>query len=362
MMRHQHGTDADIRINSDVSVVMPVLNEEQHLERAVESVLRQRHTGQIEVVLALGPSSDRTSEVAARLSDKDPRVRVIENPTGATASALNLAVAASTYPVVVRLDAHASLADDYIATAVAVLAETGADNVGGVMAAVGETDWESAVASAMTSVIGVGSAAYHVGGVAGPSSSVYLGCFRRDALTRVNGFDEKFKRAQDWELNYRLRASGGLVWFTPDLAVRYRPRASVRALAKQYFEYGRWRRAVMRSYPATKSLRYLAAPVAVATLFIALAALIAGSAVAFIYTRTSDDWPAWQIGSVPLPSALIFGALMVIATYLIGELIAGLYVARKQRWLVRALAPIALLTMHISWGFGFLTSPRQLSR
>ena len=361
-MRHQHGTDADIRINSDVSVVMPVLNEEQHLEAAVESVLCQRHGGQIEVVLALGPSSDRTNDVAARLSAKDPRVRVVENPTGATASALNLAVAASTYPVVVRLDAHASLADDYISTAVAVLAETGADNVGGVMAAVGETEWESAVAAAMTSVFGVGSAAYHVGGEAGPSSSVYLGCFRRDALTRVNGFDEKFKRAQDWELNHRLRASGGLVWFTPDLAVRYRPRASVRALARQYFEYGRWRRAVMRSYPTTKSVRYLAAPVVVAVLLIALGALLAGSVLAFVSTENGVDSSAWQIGSVSLPSALVIGSLVVIATYLIGELTAGLYVARNQRWLVRALTPVALLTMHISWGLGFLTSPRRLSR
>lgn len=348
-MRHQHGNNADIRINSDVSVIMPVLNEEPHLAEAVKSVLSQNHAGEIEVVLALGPSHDRTNEVATQLRASDPRVRLVSNPSGATASALNLAIASSSHPVILRLDAHSSLSNGYIAKAVAVLAKTGADNVGGVMAAVGKTDWQSAVAAAMTSVLGVGSAAYHVGGEAGPSKSVYLGCFRRDALERVNGFDERFRRAQDWELNHRLRKTGGVVWFTPELEVIYRPRSSLGALVKQYFEYGRWRRAVMRIYPETRSLRYLAAPAVVATLILAVVAGVVG----FALPNQQDGW---------FKLVLIFGGLTIVVSYVVGELIAGFRVSKGKSLALRALAPVALLTMHLSWGLGFLTSPRRLSQ
>ena len=164
------------------------------------------------------------------------------NPTGRTPAALNAAIKASRHPIVVRVDGHGMLSPNYIATAVRLLEETGRGNVGGIMHAEGENDWEHAVAAAMTSKIGVGNAAFHTGGEAGPADTVYLGVFRREALERQGGYNEEFIRAQDWELNFRIREAGGLIWFSPELQVSYRPRPSVRALAKQYKDYGRWRR------------------------------------------------------------------------------------------------------------------------
>ena len=131
------------------------------------------------------------------------------------------------------------------------------------MAAEGVTDFQRAVAAAMTSPIGVGQASFHVGGEEGPAPTVYLGVFRREVLERLGGYDETFLRAQDWELNHRIRESGGVVWFTPRLTVSYRPRSDLRALARQYRDYGRWRRVVMREHEGTASLRYLAPPAAV---------------------------------------------------------------------------------------------------
>src|SRR5207344_3066352 len=142
---------------------------------------------------------------------------------------LNAAIAASRHPAVVRVDGHGLLAPGYIATAVRLLAETGAANVGGIMAAEGVTPFERAVARAMTSKFGVGGARFHTGGQAGPADSVYLGAFRREVLERMGGYDESFLRAQDWELNHRIRGAGNLVWFSPELWVAYRPRSSVRA-------------------------------------------------------------------------------------------------------------------------------------
>src|ERR1051325_3699954 len=185
-----------------VSVIMPVLDEERHLRGAVQAILAQEYDGEMEVVLALGPSKDRTDEIAAELvaatsSNENKRVHTVPNPAGRTPSALNAAIKASRHPIVVRVDGHGMLSPNYIATAVRLLEETGAQNVGGIMHAEGKNAGEYAVAAAMTSKIGVGNAAFHTGGRAGPAETVYLGVFRREALAKADGYNVEFIRAQD---------------------------------------------------------------------------------------------------------------------------------------------------------------------
>ena len=310
---------------------MPVLNEERHLASAVEHVLAQEYPGELEVVLGVGPSQDRTREVAEELAATDHRVKVVDNPTGRTPAGLNAAIAASTHEIVARIDGHAMMPSDYLRVAVETLTETGADNVGGIMAAEGTTPWEKAVAAAMTSKVGVGNARFHTGGEGGPADTVYLGVFRRSALERVNGYDEAFLRAQDWEMNHRIRKSGGTVWFQPRMRVSYRPRRNVRLLAKQYFHYGRWRHVVARQHKGTINMRYLAPPVA-------LAGIVLGVIGGFLW------WPLWLV-----PAA--YAVLIVAACLPLGR---GLPLA------ARPLIPVALATMHMSWGWGFLTSPPSL--
>jgi glycosyltransferase involved in cell wall biosynthesis len=317
-----------------VSVVIPVLNEERHLADAVARVLAQEYPGPIEVVLGLGPSTDATDEVAARLVAADPRVRTVPNPTGRTAAGLNAAIGASSHPVVVRVDGHGLLSPGYVARAVELLRTTGAANVGGVMAAEGVSPFEQAVARAMTSRLGVGSAPFHTGGGAGPADSVYLGVFRREALEALGGFDEAFIRAQDWELNYRLRSIGALVWFDPELQVTYRPRHTTRALAKQYYQYGRWRRVVSRQHRGTVNLRYLAAPAAFVGV---VGGLVLGLTIHPVFLAGPFGYAAVVLGG----AALTGGGLPVSA-------------------LVRL--PGVYATMHLCWGYGFLSSPRALAR
>ncbi|MEU6817313.1 glycosyltransferase family 2 protein [Streptomyces sp. NPDC046860] len=317
-----------------VSVIMPVLDEERHLRGAVQAILAQEYAGDMEVVIALGPSSDRTDEIAAELVAEDPRVVTVPNPTGRTPAALNAAIKASRHPVVVRVDGHGILSPDYITTAVRLLEETGAMNVGGIMHAEGENDWEHAVAAAMTSRIGVGNAAFHTGGEAAPADTVYLGVFRREALEQQGGYNEEFIRAQDWELNFRIREAGGLIWFSPELKVSYRPRPSVRALAKQYKDYGRWRHVVARYHEGSINLRYLAPPAAVCAI---AAGVVAGVAL------------------TPWAFVIPGGYLAAIA---LGSVPAGKGLPAKARLQI----PVALATMHMSWGFGFLTSPKALAR
>ena len=144
-----------------VSVILPILNEELYLRDAVSSILSQDYQGEFEVVLAVGPSRDLTHEIADELHKTDPRVIVVDNPSGRTAAGLNAALQASSGSVIVRVDGHAQIPQNYISIAVDLLAKTGAVNVGGMMAAEGITTFEKAVAGAMRSSLGVGASRFH---------------------------------------------------------------------------------------------------------------------------------------------------------------------------------------------------------
>jgi len=325
----------------DVAVVMPVLNEERHLAGAVAAILSQNYAGNLHVVLAVGPSQDATEEVATKLAMQDARVTWVPNPSGRTPEALNAAIAATTESVIVRVDAHCELSDGYITEAMETLERTQADNVGGIMGAEGSTPFQRAVASAMTSPLGVGSASFHVGGAEGPAETVYLGVFRRSALERVGGYDPAFTRAQDWEMNFRIRSTGGLIWFNPNLYVTYHPRTSLRALAKQYFDYGSWRHELMRTHPETvkakSALRYFAPPTA-------LVGVLGGTVMG--------------IAGLATGSRVLEAGFIAPLGYLVLTLLSTGVLARKAksgtRWL-----PIVLMTMQMSWGAGFLTSRSQ---
>ncbi|NIK62132.1 glycosyltransferase involved in cell wall biosynthesis [Kribbella shirazensis] len=315
-----------------------MLNEERHLEEAVGRVLEQDYPGELEVVLAIGPSKDRTQEIADKLAERDHRISIVPNPTGKTPAALNVGIAHAKHDILVRVDGHGALTDGYITRAVEVLDESGADNVGGVMAAEGRTPTEMAVACAYRSRLGLGASTFHQGGKAGPADTVYLGVFRRAALERVGGFDETMHRAQDWELNYRIRKTGGLIWFSPDLSVTYRPRSSLSAVAKQFFHTGQWRREVIRRHPETASKRYLAPPVAVIGLAV-------GTILGIIGLATGISW--LDLGFLaPLGYALLL---------IVGSAVEGRYLPWKALFWM----PLVCATMHVSWGLGFLVGLRE---
>ena len=316
---------------AEISVILPIRNEAAHLAKVLDAIMSQDFHGSLEVILAIGPSSDGTEQIAAAIAERDNRVVIVSNPTGRTAAGLNLAVKKSRYSNIVRVDGHAEIPHNYLRLILEILGQSGAVNVGGVMAAIGESLFERSVARAMRSPLGVGTSRFHTGGVAGSVDTVYLGAFRKEALLAVGGFDERFTRAQDWELNFRLRAAGGLVYFDPRLVVTYRPRSTIKALARQYFEYGRWRRVVSRQHEGTINYRYLAPPF---TVLVTGLSLILGLLISNIFF-------------IP---ALVYSLFILIASILIGKSLSEV-----------VCLPLILLTMHISWGSGFLTSPKSLA-
>ena len=307
---------------------MPVLNEEKHLAAAVKSIFSQKglDIAKSEVILALGPSTDDTNSVAQSLKAQYP-VKLVQNPTGKTPSGLNAAIKAASNQVVVRVDAHSQLSSNYTELALKILNETGAANVGGVMRAVGDTPFQKAVAWGYGSRFGLGGGSFHVGGNAGPSDSVYLGVFRKSVLTDLDGFNEKMIRGQDWELNLRIRESGKVVWFDPRLEVTYKPRSSLKALVKQFFDTGSWRAELTRSHLNRANLRYFAPPAMVLATTIGLLVFLL------------------NVGGLL--------GLLPISAYLFTVLLAAMF--NKEAITTKLNLLIALPAMHFSWGLGFIT-------
>jgi succinoglycan biosynthesis protein ExoA len=337
--------DDSVNTLPGVSYVMPVLNEVTHVRAAVDSLLAQDYAGPFEVAIALGPSIDGTTELVAELAAVDPRIRVLDNAVGSTPAGLNLAIRASRYPIVVRVDAHSVLPPDYARIAVETILESGADNVGGLMDAQGTTDFERAVARAYGSRVGLGGTKLHVGGEAGPAETVYLGVFRRDRLLEVGLFDEEIKRGQDWELNRRLRTSGGTVWFTPRLKVTYRPRPNLYRLARQFFSTGIWRGELARRFPASNGLRYFAPPVMVVGVAVGTLLGLVGIVQAVL---GAVPWLLWGF-AVPA----VYAAIVIVSALVWGRR-DGL---RPFLWFL-----VVLPCIHFSWGVGFILGYLSLTR
>ena len=327
-----------------VSYVMPVLNDVSHVRAAVESILEQDYAGPVEVLIALGPSIDGTAELVADLASRDARVRVLDNEVGSTPAGLNVGIRAARHPIIVRVDSHSMLPRDYARIAVATLERTGADNVGGIMDARGVTPFERAVALAYTTKVGLGGSAFHVGGHEGPADTVYLGVFRRDALLRVGLFDETVKRGQDWELNRRLRQTGGIVWFTPELAVTYRPRSTVERLARQMFSTGLWRGELARRFPSATGIRYFMPPIMVLGVVIGVLVGIGG------ILQAAMGVTPWLLIGFAVP-----------AVYLLFVVVATLVFARGKGASTAAWFLVVLPCIHVTWGVGFVLGVLSLT-
>ena len=308
-----------------VSVVVPARDCADQLGDCLAAIGGQTYRGPMDVTVALAPSNDATAEVLAR-STLDVPLQIVENHAGTTPAALNIAVAASRGPVVVRVDAQSRLPPDYIERAVSTLARTGAANVGGVQRPVGTGGLQGAIAAAMASSFGGGPAAFRRGRRSGPADTAYLGVFDRDALTSVGGFDETLERNQDYELNWRLRQQGHIVWLDASLVVDYVPRADYGGLARQYFSYGAWKRTVLARHPRSLRVRQLAAP--------ALVAGLAASAAELAHRRCRGA-----------AGPVLYAAACAIAAARLDDV---------GNWRDRVRAAVAFAVMHLAWGAGFL--------
>ena len=320
-----------------VSVIIPARDAEATIASTLDSVLAQDYARPLEVIVAVSGDSLATADV---VKQQYPSVRVVDNPERTTPNALNAALRAATGQVIARCDTHNYLPPDYLTQAVVTLRRTGAAGVGGRQRPLGNTIFERTVGMAITTHLGAGDASYRMWSTERAADSIYLGVYRRSALDAVDGFEPAMTRGQDAEINWRLRQRGETVWYNPAMTVFYRPRGSLRALGRQYFDYGRWKLAVLKRHPGELRMRHLACP--------ALVAGLAGSALLAVVGALVGSASA-----IALPLAAVLPLLYVV-TLLMGSALVGI----RRRDGAALLLPAALATMHLSWGIGFFLPAR----
>jgi glycosyltransferase involved in cell wall biosynthesis len=312
----------------DVSVLTPVLNEERHIEDAVETMRRQRFDGELEFIFADGGSTDRTRAILEDLARVEPRIRVIDNPAGQTASGLNVALRAARGTIVARMDAHTLYPPDYLALGVERLRRgDGVVWASGPQIPHGVDPGSRAVALALNSRLGTGGASFrHATGEEIEASTGFTGVLDRVFLERVGGWDEGWPVNQDSELGARVAAAGGRMVVVPEMAAQYIPRSSLRALVRQYRRYGFYRAKTSRAHPDSMRPTHLVPPAIV--LLIAVAALG--------------------------PRAAATPARIGVAAYGTAVAAATGAAARSNGAAAAVRLPAVFVAMHLAWGTGFL--------
>jgi cellulose synthase/poly-beta-1,6-N-acetylglucosamine synthase-like glycosyltransferase len=315
-----------------VTVVMPVRNERAYIARSLNAVLEQDYpSDRVEIVVADGMSTDGTREYVQSLQATHPNLRLIDNPGRTAPKALNLAIAASTGEIVVRVDGHCEIPKGHVRACVRLLKDQDVDGVGGPLETIGQTPISRVIAVAMSSRFGVGGSAFRtVSGRTLLTDTVAFPAYKRTALERVGRFDEDLVRNQDDEYNYRVRKFGGRILLSAELPVRYWSRGSIRSLWKQYFQYGVFKVRVLQKHPRQMMLRQFVPPI--------FAAALIAAAISILFHEAG-----------------IWSLVVVVGAYGISNLAAAAMEARRLEPRLWFYLPIAFATLHLSYGFGFLS-------
>ena len=310
---------------------MPVRNEQDSITRSLSSVLSQDYRSDcLEVLIADGLSDDNTRIIVGEISQRDPRVRLINNPARLMAAGFNTAFSHARGDVILMLGGHAEMSKDYVSRCVSNLEEKRADCVGGVVETVGETKVGKAIALAMSSSFGVGGVDFRIG----TSKEKYVdtvafGAYSRDIIDRAGLLDERFVRNQDDEYNYRIRKLGARILLSPDINCRYYSRASLGALWHQYLAYGYWKVRVAQRHPQQMRPRHF-----VPMLFVSALVLLFGIA-------PFSHVGLWLLG-------------LTTSSYILANLAASVSLARTGKWHLLPLLPLTFAVLHISYGLGSL--------
>jgi succinoglycan biosynthesis protein ExoA len=323
-----------------ISIVVPCRNEAAHIRDFLDSALAQQlDPGQeIEVLIADGMSTDQTRELVEEYATRVPAVRVIDNPGQIVSTGLNAAIRAARGEIIVRMDGHTVYAPDYVRQCARVLQESGADNVGGPWVAKGRGRMGRAIAAAFGSRFCAGGGRAHDAQYEGEVDTVYLGCWRREVFDKAGWFDPELVRNQDDEFNFRLRRLGMRVWQSPRIRSEYTPRESLKALFRQYSQYGFWKVAVIRKHRAMASARHAAPGLFVASILtlVVLIGIGAGARLPGL-ARASGEVLGVEAG--------------VYALACVG---AALAMAGTLEWRSLLAVPAVIATYHVSYGLGFL--------
>jgi len=316
-----------------VSLIIPTLNEEKYLEQTITSLLSNDYPdSKFEILIIDGLSTDNTLAITHEFSNKFANIRLISNPKIYQAAALNIGIKESKGDFIIRADAHAIYDKNYITSTIHLLQKDIYENVGPVQISIGNTLIEKAIAKAMNSKIGMGNAKYRLDkSEVFEVKSVWLGAWKKETLVKINGFDENLPISEDFDLNYRLRKSGGKIAASNSIKAMYIVRKSLSGLFKQFYKYGFWKMKFLMKYPKEFQLRWMAPPIFVFSLLLSI-----------------------------LFSQLISWVILIPICYLFLLFLTTLYFVVTANsikdFLSSSILFLVFPVIHIAWGIGFLIS------
>lgn len=316
-----------------MTVIVPCRNERRYIASCLDSILATAYPAdRIEVLVVDGASDDGTRDVVRAYAAREPRVRLLDNPRRSAPAALNIGIRAARGEIIARMDAHVVYPPQYLPVLVDALLETGADNVGCpiVTLPADESPTARAIACALSHPFGVGNSWFRIGAaVRREVDTVPFGCFRREVFDRVGLFDEELIRNQDDEFNFRLIRNGGRVLLVPDVTAQYYARASLRHVARMYYQYGWYKPLVARKVGRIMTARQLVPAAFLATLV--------------SLTLLALAWPPAVVALVAL-----------LATYAAADLAAALTARARLGLRGRALLALVFPLIHFGYGLGSL--------
>jgi glycosyltransferase involved in cell wall biosynthesis len=314
----------------EITIVLPVRNERASIDASLDTALAQVIDAEFEVLAVDGDSEDGTRQILDARSTRDCRLRVINNAARGTPQALNIGLRAARGRYWVRLDGHSELPPDYVQRLVIHLRSGRTEAAGGVVKGLGAGSFGRAAAAVQDSRFGIGNARHHYATETSYIDHLSHGIYRVDRSRAIGGFDEALVRNQDYDFDYRYGQSGGRILLDPGVSFQRRVRDSPARLARQFHEYGYWKFVVLRRHPRSLHLRWLAPPALTASLSIS---------IMFSWSRTGRR------------------LLAAISSAYLGTVGAGAIAAgRRVGFRVVPQAALAMMTMHLAWGSGFLRS------
>jgi len=322
---------------SIVSIIIPCYNEQDTIGEVLEAINAQTYPHEnLEVIIADGLSTDQTRQRVAdfQAAHLGLDIQLVDNPKQIIPAALNRAIQAAQGQIIIRIDAHSKPYPDYIARCVEALETNLGENVGGI--------WEiqprhsgwiaESIAAAAAHPLGVGDALYRHASKPAYVDTVPFGAFKRELLALIGFFDETLLTNEDYEFNARIRQSGRKIWLDPSIRSIYYAQPTLRGLARQYWRYGFWKWRMLRRYPGTLRWRQALPPLFVLSLLV-------GILVGFAFPI------AWGFLAIEI---LFYAGVLLIVSFATST--------RKRKQFLAFGLPLAIATMHIGWGAGFLWS------
>ncbi len=335
-----------------VSVVMPLFNEEKYIVGCLESLLTQDYPREdMEWIFVDGGSTDSTREILKDYQNKyEGLIKIFDNPHKIVPYAMNIGIAASEGKYIVRLDAHAEYATDYISKCVYYLDTTDAENVGGVAETKSRGRVGEAIALMLSSKFGVGDSQFRTGGKDGYVDTVPFGAFRREVFSKYGGYDERLVRNQDNEMNFRIRKNGGKIFLANDIKLAYYCRDTVKGIANMAKTNGKWNIITLKMCPGAMGLRHFIP-------FAFVVSLVALPLLTVVLSLLAAILGGGVLGVLAALVGSLFGAELFL--YLLLDVLFSAKQARNSGdfWHLLYLFPV----FHIAYGAGSLIGITELS-